>query len=464
MKFSLRDYQQDGVEKLRESFRKGNRAPLFVLPTGGGKTAVFSAIAEGASARCKRVMILVHRQELLEQASRSLDIIGVPHGLISPRHPMISEPVQIASVQTLVRRFDRISEPDLIIIDEAHHANALTYRAITNKFSRSLILGVTATPCRTDSSGLGIDAGGIFDDLIIGPSIDKLIRMGFLVRPEVYAPPVGIDLTGIKRKMGDFDRQELSNRIDRPKIIGDTIEHYKKYCLYEPALAFCVSIAHAQHVASEFRNAGINATHIDGGMNDYQRSNSLKDLESGILHVITSADLIGEGVDIPRVSAAILLRPTHSQSLYLQQVGRALRPFPGKKRALVLDHVGNCVRHGLPDDDRQWSLDGGSVKSGKNLDLPIVRIEQCDKCYFVYERGPEKCPKCGSTSAQKKREIEVQKGELERITRDQILEAKLKSKREIGMARSLEDLKKIQRERGYKWGWAEKVYAGRRRG
>jgi len=433
-----------------------------VLPTGGGKTAVFSFIAESVRARGKRAIILAHRQELLSQASKSLTRLDVSHGMISPRYSaQPSEPIQVASIQTIVRRLDQVEEPDLLIFDEAHHCTSKSYRKVIARFPAAKILGVTATPCRSDGAGLGVHANGIFDELVLGPSIGELIEQMFLVKPIVYAPPVGIDLSGVRRKMGDYDRAELSNRIDRPKITGDTIAHYLKYCPREPAVAFCVSVRHAEHVANEFRSAGIRAVRVDGGMHDSDRSAALKGLEDGSIDVVTSADLIGEGVDLPRVSAAILLRPTHSLALHLQQVGRALRPYPGKTRALILDHVGNCMRHGLPDDDRDWSLDGSSQKSGKPKDFPIVRIEQCEKCYFVYETGPNNCPKCGHAQLPKLRKIEIQAGELEELKREQAEQRRIE-RQEQGKARSLEDLQNLARKTGKSPGWAWHVWQSRK--
>lgn len=456
--FSLRDYQQSGVDAIREAFRRGRRAPLYVLPTGGGKTYTFSHIASSARALGNRIAILVHRQELLEQASQSLTSLGVPHGLLSPRYTETREAVQVASVQTLLRRLERFEAPDLIITDEAHHAVSSTYRKIYAAFPRARILGVTATPVRGDGKGLG----EIFDELVLGPTISELIKRGALVSPVVYAPPVGLDLAGVRKILGDYDKKELSERVDKPKITGCAVSHYIKYAAGKPAIAFCVSVRHAAHVAEEFRAAGVRSTHVDGGMRDEERRAALEGLRSGAIDVLTSADLIGEGVDVPRVEVAILLRPTHSEALFLQQVGRALRPCEGKTHALVLDHVGNCMRHGLPDDDRGWSLAGSAGARRGAGDGPITRIEQCEKCFFVYETGPEQCPACGNFQIPKIRKLEIEQGELERLTREK-LDAAKKKRREVGKAQTLEELIGLAHARGYKNPkyWAEQVMRGR---
>lgn len=461
MTLVLRKYQEEGVEKLRDAFKRGKRAPIYVLPTGGGKTAVFSYIAQSAGARGKRVSILVHRHELLMQASRSLSRLGVSHGVVSPKFSPTRHDVQVASVQTLVRRIEKTSPPDLIVIDEAHHATSSTYRKIIDAFPRAHILGVTATPCRGDGKGLD----DIFDDIIMGPSIGDLIREGHLVEPVVYAPPVGIDLAGVHTRAGDFDKKELSERVDKPMITGDAVGHYLRLCPGEPAIAFCVSVKHAEHVAEEFRRAGIRSVRVDGGMEDAERKAAIDGLGNGTVQVLTSVDLIGEGLDIPTVSAAILLRPTQSLGLFLQQVGRALRPYPGKTRALILDHVGNVSqRHGFPDDPREWSLDG-APKVSKTQDGPAVRITQCGKCFFVYESGPENCPSCGVHAPPKLREIKVTEGELKQLTREAVARAKSERRVAQGSARTLDDLIRLGQSRGMAnpTAWAKFVFNGRRR-
>jgi DNA repair protein RadD len=465
--FALRPYQSTGFDQIRDAFGRGARAPLYVLPTGGGKTAVFSRIAEGAKAKGNRVFILVHRQELLDQASGALHRLGVNHGIIHGDKTMVpGHPVQVASVPSLVKRLDRFTPPDLIIIDEAHHAPTKSkksvgnYRKIINAYPSAKLLGVTATPIRSDGTGLD----EIFDHLIMGPTIGELISLGYLVQPKVFAPPVGIDLAGIPKRGGDFDRTQANERIDRAKITGDCVDHYLRLSRGEPGICFCVSIRHAEHVAESFRARGVRAERVDGGMDDRDRRNAIAALGSGSLDLLTSADLIGEGVDLPRVSVAILLRPTYSEALYLQQVGRALRPFEGKTRALILDHVGNVMRHGLPDDVREWSLKGDRGGTHKPDDDEGVQIKQCERCFAVYERGPKECPECGLIAPDKPRSIETKDGELKELTREQMEAARAKRDARIaqGKAKSLDDLLKIEKQMGYKPGWARHVFSNRR--
>jgi superfamily II DNA or RNA helicase len=457
----LRDYQRGMVGSSRAAFARVRRV-LLVLPTGGGKTFTFSWIAQSAVARGGRVLVLVHRQELLMQASRSLDSLGVPHGLIAARFSMnLLQPVQVASVQTLVRRMDALHwEPDLIIVDEAHHAVAGSWRKVLDRYSSARVLGVTATPCRADGRGLG----DVFDELVIGPSVRWLMSEGHLTPARVYAPPQVVDLSGVRRQGGDYQRGELGLRMDNRTITGDAVEHYRRICGGLPAIAFCVSVAHAEHVAEQFRAAGFRSESLDGSMDDALRRERIASLADGRLQVLTSCDIVSEGTDIPVVSAAILLRPTMSTGLYLQQVGRVLRPAPGKEHAIVLDHVGNVLRHGLPEEDRDWTLEGTSARRGQQV--PAVR--QCPKCFTAHSPRPA-CPTCGHVyqSDPTERVPVTAGGELIELdaARRQLLEQERKRARyrEQAQAQTLEQLIELGRQRGYKnpVAWAEHVHRSR---
>lgn len=455
----LRPYQQIGVNGLRDSYLKGFRAPLFVLPTGGGKTVVFSYVAASTSARGKRVLILVHRVELLRQTSAKLTEAGLYHGLISPKYtPNLQAPVQVASVQTVIKRLEKIHPPDLIIIDEAHHAVAGSWRKVIDAFPNARILGVTATPCRGDGTGLGQIAGGVFDDLVMGPQIYELIQMGFLVKPIIYAPREKIDLSGVSIVRGDYDVTQVEKLVDKPTITGDAVQHYMRICPGAPAVVFCVSVAHAKHVAEEFRRSGFRAYHADGSLEDDVRSRILNGLGNGTVDVVTSCDLISEGTDIPAIGCAILLRPTQSLGLYIQQVGRALRIADGKRNAYILDHVGNVLTHGMPDEHRDWSLEGEKKKKrGKKEQEPTIRVTQCEKCYAIHEPAPQ-CPTCGYVYPVKESVPQKVDGELVELDPATLKRNKVV---EVAKARTLEELERIEKERGYKAGWAKHVFASR---
>lgn len=456
---SLRYYQQDAVGAIRNSYQSGYRAPLLVLPTGGGKTVVFSYIAATSQSKGNRVLILVHRVELLRQTSAKLAEAGVYHGLISPKYtPNLHAPVQVASVQTLIKRLDKIQPPDLIIIDEAHHAIAGSWRTVINAFPNARVLGVTATPCRGDGTGLGQEAGGVFDDIVIGPQVPELIQGGFLVKPIIYAPREKLDLTSVKITRGDYDIKQVEDLVDKPTITGDAVKHYMRICPGAPAVVFCVSVAHAQHVAEEFRKSGFRAYHADGTLDDDMRARILNGLGNGTVDVVTSCDLISEGTDIPAIGCAILLRPTQSLGLYIQQVGRALRTADGKRHAYILDHVGNVLTHGLPDEHREWTLEGERRrKKSKKDQEPTIRVTQCEKCYSIHEPAPQ-CPSCGYVYPVKDTVPQQVDGELIEVDPSKLRRQKIT---EVAKARTREELERIAQERGYKAGWVNHMIASR---
>lgn len=458
MSILLRPYQDTMLGDVRGAFRSGFRAPLLVAPTGSGKTICFSFIAAKASSKGKNVLILVHRQELLRQTSATLAAFDVPHGIIASGVPETDEAVQVASVQTLVRRLERMTwTPNLIVVDEAHHATKTTgHGRVLAHFAEARVLGVTATPERLDGQGLGVAAGGFFDALVMGPTVSELVELGHLSRPAVYAPPSAVDLSGIRTVAGDFNKGELAAAMDKPVITGSAVTHYARHCDGAPAIVFCASVAHADHVAEAFKAEGYRAASVDGTLDPDTRAQRIADLGSGALQVLTSCEIVSEGTDIPIVAAAILLRPTQSLALYLQQVGRALRPYPGKTHATILDHVGNCHRHGLPDDDRTWSLDSKPRRQRKK-DAEETPIRQCEQCYAVHAPAPS-CPSCGFVYPVHSREVQEVEGDLTEIVTDP---ARLAAKREQAKAATLDELRRIAADRGYNPRWAEHVYRAR---
>ena len=251
----LRDYQTAGVTEVQQKYIAGYRAPLFVLPTGGGKTIFFSYIAHTAAIRGKRVLIVVHRVELLEQTLEKLRMFGVACGAISPAHtPLYNAPVQVCMVQSMQKRMQFYPHFDLIITDECHHIAAASYLNIIKAYPNAYQLGVTATPVRTDGKGLGNHAGGIYDSIVLGPSTRDLIDMGFLVQPVVYSPPTLVDMVGVRKSGGDYSRKDIDERTDKKAITGNAVDHYLDTCRNQPGVVFCCSVKHAEHVAQEFRD------------------------------------------------------------------------------------------------------------------------------------------------------------------------------------------------------------------
>lgn len=448
----LRDYQQRLIDDGRDAYRQGCRSVLFNLATGGGKTYTASTIVHGAAQKSNVVWWLAHRRELVSQASQTFYSLGIPHGVVQSGH--ISNPgalVQVGSVQTVGNRLDQLPEPALIVFDEAHHIGAASWDAIFHRFPRAKILGLTATPWRLDGQGLG----RWFQHMVTGPSVAELIEQGSLSRYRLFAPSTP-DLSGVAVTGGDYQRGALAQAMNRPQIVGDAIGHYKRLCPGKRAVAFAAGVENSRQIVSQFLAAGIPAEHVDGSMSVEERDAAVARFKHGQTLVLSNDSLFGEGFDVPAIEAAILLRPTKSLSLHLQQVGRALRPCPGKDEAIILDHAGNSILHGLPDDVREWSLEDREKK--KRAAPSEVPIKQCEECFFVYRPAP-KCPQCGHAPEIKAREIEVVEGTLAEVSR---VDTRAKF-REQGKANSLEDLIRLGRERGYKSPefWARKVWASR---
>lgn len=460
---TLRPYQQIAENNIRTALKDGRRAPLLVLPTGSGKTHVFTSIATQAKALGNRSLIIVHRSFLWKQASNKLTEIGAPHGIIAPGHTKTRDEIQVASIDTIIRRLDRVDKPDVIIYDEAHHViRSNKWGRVAEHWPDIPIIGVTATPCRTSGQGLGIQSGGFFDQLIVGAQILDLTPE-YVAPYKLFAPDIGVDVSGIRRIAGDYDKAEIIKRVDRKKIYGSVPGHYKKICYGIPAIAFCVSVKHAEHVAEEFQEAGISAAAVSGKTPDNRRTYLFEALARGRIMVLCSCDLVSEGFDVPVCGCAINLRPTQSLTLCLQQWGRASRPYPGKEYAYILDHVGNYTRHGMPDQYREWSLEG----SGKSRDSDEKRIltRTCPVCFNVHAPMP-RCPECGHVYTAGDRapkndmSVELREIETARIKEDL---RKVDMRHQRRQCKTLKDLEDYADRHNYKKGWAKYIWNARQK-
>lgn len=487
--FALRDYQQKSVDEIRVGFAD-HRSQLFVLPTGGGKTRVFSYITDKASDKGKSVCIVVHRQELVTQASMSLADLGIRHRIIAPQ-PVVRQAmdlhmeayrrsfihqgshVMVASVQTLVRHPEILANVDLLIIDEAHHATAGSWKkCIAALNPKAKILGVTATPVRRDGAGLRAH----FTNLILGVEMQELIDRGYLCQPRVFGPVKPVDFSGLgPQKFGDWRAEDVEKIVDNPYIIGDAIAHYRQLCDRVPAIAYCATVRHAEHVAEQFRQAGYRFVSIDGNTDRTIRRDAIRDLGCGKIDGVASCDIISEGTDVPLVGCGIMLRKTDSTGLFMQQAGRVLRAYPkneimqrphmqclfdaqGRDQAFILDHVGNSLVHGLPQMVREWSLDAPTKKKKRKTS---VQIKTCPKCYRIHEPA-DKCPSCGFVY-----EIEApialpksKPGQLNEVTAEwfqgrDIVKEPLKEV--LKKARTREQVEAVAAARGYKAGWVNRI-------
>ena len=457
MSITLYPHQAQFVAELRAAMLQTNSV-LGQAATGFGKTIVGAHIAESAAAKGRRVIFSVHRSNLLDQTTATLREFGIPHGFIvagakyEDRHP-----VAIASITTLARRLERIPAPDLLVIDEAHLSMAATWAKVVNFYRErgSRILGLSATPSRLDGRPLS----DLFGALVLGPSTRWLMDNGFLSEYRAFAPSQ-IDLTGIKVKMGDFDREALEAAANKPALTGDAARHYARLAPGTRALAYCVSIRHSRDVAAQFTAKGIPAAHLDGTTPRAEREQVIRAFADGAIRALCNVDLVTTGFDLSAqvgrevpVETIIGLRPTASLALHLQMLGRGLRrkPYP----AILLDHAGNLARHGFPDDEREWTL-AGRPQTAKQGAPPEPLVRHCPHCHALH-RGAV-CPECGYRHPTQARHIEQAEGELTEIART---EARLIARREQGHAKSLDDLRALASRRGYRPGWAERVHQAR---
>jgi len=451
---ALRPYQQQAISDLRMAYRSGAYAPLLVAPTGAGKTIILAAITQAAAGRGRRILILVHRRELIRQTSAKLAHAGVNHGIIAAGFDSSDHPVQVASVQTLARRLQQQHwQPDLIVIDEAHHAIAGTWANVISYWPDSLLLGVTATPIRQDGRGLG----AMFDRLVLGPSTADLMAAGHLTRVKLYAPPQVADLTGIRTRAGDYANDQAAAAMTRPTVTGDAITHYQRIAAGQPAIAFCCNVNHATSVCDAFNAAGISAATLLGNTTD--RDWLIKRFAGCALQVLVTVDVVSEGFDCPGAAVAILLRPTQSEGLYLQQVGRVLRPSPGKTAAIILDHVGNVHRHGFPDDHRDWTLADRERRAG-SISQPAPSVRTCPECFAAFKPALI-CPACGAYCAPQARVIRQQDGDLQELKREAVKQRVTERKK----AHTLQQLIAVGQARGMKnpVAWAKHVHNARQR-
>lgn len=339
------------------------------------------------------------------------------------------------------------------LVHNCHHIAAGSWSKIYEAFPEAFHIGLTATPERLDGTGLK----HWFQELINGPSVQWLIQQGFLAPYKIYAPS-SVNTEGMHTRAGDFVTSELQGAVDKPSITGNAIEHYKRLAPGKRAVVFCVSIEHSKHVVDQFKASGVQAEHVDGETDPYERDETIRRFKNGQTMVLSNVELFGEGFDLPALEVAILLRPTQSLGLYLQQVGRSLRPMPGKVGAVILDHAGNCARFGLPCDEREWTLEGRARRKSGESDSISVRI--CPKCFAAQPSGCATCAYCGHQFELKPRSVEQKDGDLSELDIEKLRRVR---RREQGGAQSMEDLIELGKQRGYKrpYMWAKYVFNSR---
>ena len=442
----LREYQKEIINNVKNAYRKGKTAPCIVLPCGGGKSVIVAEIAKKTTAKGNRVLFIVHRKELCDQIFKTFREWGVNMSLCT-----------IGMVQTVCRHIDKIKPPALIITDENHHSKASSYMTIYKAFPKAHRVGVTATPVRLDGSGLK----DVNDELIIGVDAKWLIDNKYLSPFDYYAPSF-VDLTGLKTVRGEFETKSAEKIMLKKAIFGDVIENYRNLADGKQAICYCVSVKHSLAMAEAFNAAGIDARHIDGETPKDERDKIIEMFRSGQIDILCNVDLISEGFDVPDCECAILLRPTKSLTLYIQQSMRCMRYKPGK-RAIIIDHVGNYARHGLPDAAREWSLEGRPKKQTEKQEKDEVQIKSCPECFKVFPLKDKNgninqfCPFCGYIFPKQSRDVKEEKQVIL-----QKIESFVLSYETPEQCGSYQEFLAYAKKRGYKPGWA--FYQAKKRG
>ncbi len=441
----LREYQYDLYKKTVEAFKQGFHKPLIVAPCGAGKSYMFAEMIRKTNGEA---LVLTHRQELKQQHEELFRELGISNA-------------RVAMILTEANRLGKYDTPALIVADEAHLSRSNSWMKVIKHYN-TWTVGFTATPVRLDGKPLG----DIFDNLIEGVDVKWLIKNKHLAPYEYYAPTL-VETDGLRKVAGDYVVSDLEKLMNERAIYGNVIEAYRRFAPGERAIAYCVSVEHARRTAETFNSVGIRAEALSAGTPPKQRKKVMDDFRNGLITVLCNVGIISEGVSIDEVTCCMLLRPTESVALGIQQMMRCMRYLPGKT-AKIIDFVANYTRVGLPDDEREWSL-GEPLKRKKQInENGDFYIRSCSECFMTFKTAPV-CPFCGTTYSLTEREIKAHESiELQRISAEEakkLEEKKKELRREQGRAQTFEQLVQLGKDRGYKNPvyYARMVMQGRRR-
>ncbi len=413
----LREYQKQLEKTVHDMWAQANINIGLVLPTGAGKMVLLTKILAD---HVGYAIVIVHRVELVSQLSQALAQWGVYHNIIAQKVSIQNivnihmyrfkrtfynsqSKIYVAGIDTLLRlkpyQNEWMQKISLIIQDEAHHVlKKNKWGKVLQLFPDCKGLYPTATPCRADGNGLGRQSDGVLDILLEGPKMRELIKMGFLTEYLIIVPPNNLDLSDVTiSASGDYSPPKLRNAVHRSQITGDVVKHYLKFAKDKLGITFAVDIQSAKEITEDFKNAGVSAELITSKTPDILRAQIMARFRNREILQLVNVDLLGEGVDVPAIEVISMARPTQSYVVYAQQFGRALRPLDGKSKAIIIDHVGNVIRHGLPDDLRRtWSLERMERRArGKQEDVIPLRVCVNPQCLAAYERIKKCCPICG---------------------------------------------------------------------
>lgn len=457
MVYELYDYQIELIDGITKSIHRGNNSLVVQSPAGSGKSATMAEIAKRATDKNNRVLLFTHRKEIIDQMRKTFEAQGVDMQL-----------VQMGNVQSLSRNLAKLYPAKIVMVDEAHRTMARSYLKILDNFPDALKLLFTATPIRLD--GKGFDE--VATDIVLGKQVKWLIENNRLAPFTYYAPPQ-IDTSQLKIKStGDYDTDSITQAL-RPKIYGNVVEHYKEYAADTQAFLYAHNVEAAQKFANEFNSNGITAASVDGKTPKDKRDKIMADFKDGKIKVLTNAELFLEGVDAPDVETVMQVRPTTSLAMYIQFAMRSMRYKDGKQ-AIILDFVGNVGRFGLPDEDREWTLEGKDKRTRKleaaqrQIDNPIITCDACFGTFYKKEMVDNVCPYCGEPyttktityetdetaklrkvlkSTEKQKRIDL----VHKMMADEI--AMNVANKQVSDLKSIEELEAYAKINGYKPGW-----------
>ena len=362
IKHPLRDYQNEIIQRIEKAIAKGYRRIMLQLPTGAGKTRCFVELAKRHKEKpyignVPNCLVVAHRKELIDQAVNALGReirnkweIGVIKSKVNENR---NSTIQVASIQSLIRR--DFPKAGLVIIDEAHHATAKSYQTIIEHYGEAIVLGVTATPARTDGKGFRDS----FEILIKGPTIKKLTVQNHLCPYKLYAySKQRINTSSVKIQAGDYEPNELADAVSRSKVRADLVQTWQQHAFEKRTVIFAVNVELSKQYAEIYNASGYKSEHIDGTTPEQERAAILKRFARGETKILCNCNIVTEGFDLPEMECVQIVRPTQSVIFWLQMVGRSLRTSEGKTHAIILDHTDNYQRLGLPDSEHNWSLDG----------------------------------------------------------------------------------------------------------
>lgn len=460
----LRPYQDKMVQDARIAFATHRRV-LIQCATGSGKTQIAANIAHTATAKGKTVYFCCHRQELVRSTCNTFAAWGIPHGVVMAQNDRDHhQPVLVCSVQTLQRRLDKLPCPDLLILDESQMAASDGIRNIVSAYAKAHILGLSATPTRLDGKPLDV-----FDAMVKGPSMRWLIDAGFLADYRYFSCPNLPDMNGVRKIAGDYNPAQAEAKMQRKEIVGDAVEHWRKYADGLSTLGFACTVKHAYDLAEAFKAAGIASEAMDGEMGKEERKAILGRFGRGETKVVWNQGLFDTGFDLQSltgtdatVDAVILMRPTDSLTFHLQSIGRSLRPKVDGKKAVILDHAGNYMRHGMPCIEREWTLEGGK-DANKTEEKATISPFTCPKCYGLSVRPCTHCAHCGFEIPVNERTVPMTKGELKEIEARQAEIEKVNFKRQRASCRSFQELVALAKSKRFKApeAWARYIIQAR---